>query len=892
MLKLVEGRGANVSSGLSAADFTRLAANGFGEPQNAYVHSMAYFRDQIYAGTSRHSMALLKLFPPLAPPAMDPWPVKVPGSVEDLDMRGQIWRCQVKDGKFEKIHVSPEIKGKNGKKVPRDLGYRGMAVFQGRSDREPALYVASISTVLRGTAAHILRSLDGVNFEVVSEPGLGNPNISTFRALAVFDHHLFAPPAGEGVTFNSNKASVIMRCADPLKKKWEPACEPGFGDPTNYGIFEMVVFNEHLYAGTFNHFHGYQIWKTPATGSKPCRWTKVIAGGAYRGSLNEIAMSLCVHNGALYVGSAIQNGGFDRYNFVGPAAGEVIRLYPDDSWELLVGTPRQTPEGMKYPLSGLGPGFDNVFAGYIWRMTVHDGWLYTSTFDWSVFLPYAGRPSRTAKRMMHGLGVDQIVKTGGGFDLWRTQDGINWIPVTQNGMGNPYNYGARTLVSTPRGLFVGTANPFGPEVAAKISTGAVYIPNPDGGAEVWLGRPAGQHQLEGRELKELMNGRGAVDTIVIRQGRGAANAVAKSRKGKAAAASKKAAKKSAKKSAAKTPRVLLTGAGGFIGSHVLDQLLEQEERVRVFDLPGAVKNVKQPERVEIVAGNLTDEASLGQAVRGIETVYHLAALLPGSSETDLRSINVKGTENLLRACGEAGTVRRFVFTSSVAVYAGAFQPDEWPLHENSPQGLARPENLRNYGRSKMAGENLVRQYAKEFGFEYVILRPATCYGIGSKYAEDLVQSALASPMLNHGRASGMTLQLVHVKDLAEVIARAASRAEATNEIFNVAGTEAYTYGNIVALIRRLAGTTDGSMLLPDRSRIWQRYRFAYDVTKAQRQLDFKPRVAMQEGMAELLAARDGQKRVKPRAPHEGVQHSPFNRMARRGFRRRFPNRFR
>jgi nucleoside-diphosphate-sugar epimerase len=885
MLKLVEGSSAGFSSGLSAADFTRLAANGFGEPQNAYVHSMAYFRDQIYAGTSRHSMALLKLFPPLAPPAMDPWPVNVPGSVEDLDMRGQIWRCQVSEGKFEKIHVSPEIKGKNGKMVPRDLGYRGMAVFQGRSDPEPALYVASISTVLRGTAAHILRSLDGVNFEIVSEPGLGNPNISTFRALAVFDNHLFAPPAGEGVTFNSNKASVIMRCADPLKKKWEPACEPGLGDPTNYGIFEMVVFNDHLYAGTFNHFHGYQVWKTPATGSKPCRWTKVIEGGAHRGSLSEIAMSLCVHNGALYVGSAIQNGGFDRYNFVGPAAGEVIRIYPDDTWELLVGTPRRTPDGMRYPLSGLGPGFDNVFAGYIWRMTVHDGWLYTSTFDWSVFLPYAGRPSRTAKRMMHGLGVDQIVKMGGGFDLWRTQDGVNWIPVTQNGLGNPYNYGARTLVSTPQGLFVGTANPFGPEVAAKISTGSVYIPNPDGGAEVWLGRPSRQPQLEGRELKELTNGRGAVDTISIRQGRGAANAVAKSRKGKAAASKK------ARKSAAKPPRVLVTGAGGFIGSHVLDQLLELEERVRVFDLPGAVKNIEQPERVEVLTGDLMDEAALAKAVRGVEIVYHLAGLMPGSSETDLRRVNVKGTENLLRACAEAGTIRRFVFTSSVAVYAGAFTPEEWPINENSQLDLAWPEDLGKYGRSKIAAEVLLKQYSKEFDFEYTILRPSTCYGVGGSHVEELVQQILKNPQLGHGPAAELTRQLIHIRDLSDVIVRAGTRPAAANEIFTVAGGEAYTFANIASLIRRLNGTPGRPGLLPDRSRIWQRYRFAYDLSKAQSKLDFKPRVMMQEGMSELLASLDGERAGDAGEVDEAERRMPFQRGPQRKFNRRFQKRF-
>ncbi len=822
--------------GLSAADFTRIAANGFGDPQNAYVHSMAYFNDQIYAGTTRHSMALLKLFPPNEPPAMNPWPVKVPDSVEDLDMRGQIWRWKPAAGRWDKVHTSPLIKGKNKKKVPRELGYRGMAVFQGRSDREPALYVGSMSTVLRGTAARILRSVDGERFTPVSEPGLGNPNISTFRALLAFDDHLFAPPAGEGITFNSNRASVIMRSDDPVKGGWEAACAPGFGDPTNNGIFEMVIFNDHLYAGTFNNFKGYQIWRTPATGGSPCRWEKIIEHGAHRGNLNEIAMSMCVFDGALYVGSAIQNGGYDRNNMVGPAAGEIIRIYPDNSWELIVGTPRRTPEGMKYPLSGMGPGFNNIFAGYIWRMAVHDGYLYASTFDWSVFLSYAGRPSRPARRMMRGLSVEQIIKRGGGFELWRTRDGVNWMLVTQNGLGNPYNYGARTLVSTPYGLFLGTANPFGPEVAAQLSTGHVYIPNPYGGAEVWLGNP--QRRNEGAKAPDMGDRQ-----IVVRQGAGAAF---KSRRPGRSGRRVKQEEKPA--------RVLITGGAGFIGSRVLKRLLEGEGRVRIFDLPKAVGNIVESAQLEISAGSLTEQEELDEAVRGVETVYHLAALLPGSSYADLRKVNVKGTENLLRACGRAGSVRRFVFTSSVSVYEGAFLPDEWPLTEFSPLAPRGPVNLRNYGASKVACENLVRRYAKEFNFDFVMLRPTICYGVGSKFAEDLIRWVLNNPNAGLGRQGSRIMQLVHVDDLAEAIVQAGSSPEATNEVFNVAGVESFTVRFMANLIRRLAGQTNPSMLRPDRSRTWQRYVSIYDITKAESTFGFSPRVSMHEGFAELVDA--------------------------------------
>jgi hypothetical protein len=486
----IEARDERVSpEGLTALDFTRLAANGFGDAQNSYAHSMAEYRNHLYVGTSRHLLALLKLFPPPEAATLDPWPVKVPDSVEQLDLSAQIWRYRYDSAQWEHLHTSPVINGRNGKPVSRDLGYRGMAVFQGQSDPSPALYVSALSSSGRGTGARILRSSDGVQFEPVSQPGLGNPNVSTFRSLVAFDGHLFAAPAGEGTTWNTTRAPIILRSADPLQDDWQLACTPGFGDPTNAGIFEMEIFNDHLYAATFNHALGYQIWKTPATGTQPCRWTKVIERGAYRGNLSEMAMSLCVFDNALYVGSGLQNGGYDRTYRIGPAAGEVIRIFPDDSWELVIGLQRDTPRGLKEPIGRMGPGFDNFFNGYIWRMAVHRGWLYVGTFDWSVFLPYAQRQRMLVwmQKHVYEFGVENIVKQQGGFDLWKTRDGAHWSPVTLTGFGNPYNYGVRTMVSSPLGLFVGTANPFGPEVPARLAGGWTYVPNPNGGAEVWLG---------------------------------------------------------------------------------------------------------------------------------------------------------------------------------------------------------------------------------------------------------------------------------------------------------------------------------------------------------------------------------------------------------------------
>ena len=86
--------------------------------------------------------------------------------------------------------------------------------------------------------------------------------------------------------------------------------------------------------------------------------------------------------------------------------------------------------------------------------------------------------------IVNHLGEQFILDRLSGFDLYRSFDGENWVPVSTNGMGNPYNMGLRTMASTPHGLFLGTANPFGPKVIPI--NGDKYIHNPRGGCEVFF----------------------------------------------------------------------------------------------------------------------------------------------------------------------------------------------------------------------------------------------------------------------------------------------------------------------------------------------------------------------------------------------------------------------
>jgi hypothetical protein len=471
-----------IHPGLHRRDFRRIAHGGFGDGLNAYAHSMAWFDGYLYVGTTRGNFPFMKARLPIG---MDVWPVECPEDPYSLDMGAEIWRYEPVEDRWERVFKSPVIVGSHGRPIPRELGLRGMVVYQGRREQRPALFVSTWSPA-RGPGPLILRSEDGRHFQPTCEPGLAGLPVTTIRTICEFKGRMFTTPAGSrGGNPNVSSHSVVYESADPARGGWEPVSDFGFGDARNKTVFEMCAFAGHLYVGTFN-LDGYEVWRSTCEGERPYRWERVLERGGYRGRLNQCTLSMTPFKGALYIGSGIQGGGIDTQNRVGPAPPELIRLFPDGHWDLLVGETRDTPEGPKHALSGYLAGFDNFFNGYFWRMCEHDGWLYLGTFEWSSLLGYANRRRwpETFVNIVNRISPQTILENQSGFDLYRSFDGENWVPVTTNGMDNPYNMGLRTMVSCPAGLFLGTANPFGPRIMPLGSDR--YVRNERGGCEVHL----------------------------------------------------------------------------------------------------------------------------------------------------------------------------------------------------------------------------------------------------------------------------------------------------------------------------------------------------------------------------------------------------------------------
>jgi hypothetical protein len=422
---------------LERARFTEIGRDGIGNPRSLVAQSMGYFDGALFLGVTHPSgdgpedAARILRYDPDA----STWEVVYESPLVEADENAAVHDVY-RGESSRKLGRGQE----KGGLVPRYRGFRGITQLA-NGHGEPLLFASTLSH----WGSQLLVSRDGRHFEEACEPGLGDPNVLSFRATLGFRDKLFIAPVGtvrEGVMDrNFGDVARLFVSDDPMSRQWHDAMEPGFGDPTNLSVFAIAAFDDHVYAGTGNPERGFELWKTRAQGQPPYQWKRVLTRGAWRYNVNETTASMTAFNGALYVGSGLPGLGYDKAHDVGPAAAELIRVWPDDSWDLLVGASRFTPDGLKIPASLRGPGYDDADNSAMWAMAPYDGVLYVGTHHCKAFHDALG-------------GRDSI---GGGFQLWASADGEDWDAVTMDGFGDVFATGVRTLLPTPAGLFLGTS---------------------------------------------------------------------------------------------------------------------------------------------------------------------------------------------------------------------------------------------------------------------------------------------------------------------------------------------------------------------------------------------------------------------------------------------------
>lgn len=241
--------------------------------------------------------------------------------------------------------------------------------------------------------------------------------------------------------------------------------------------------------------------------------------------------------------------------------------------------------------------------------------------------------------------------------------------------------------------------------------------------------------------------------------------------------------------------VLITGATGFVGSHLVEALASRGVRIRALVRETSDVSLLRAHGAELVLGSLEDRGTLERAVDGVEAVFHLAALTYARTEDELVRVNGAGTRALVDAVLAARSrPRRFVYLSSLA--AAGPSVDGRPVHAGES-----PRPLTAYGRAKLEGERACLDAGAEIGA--VALRAPAVYGPRDREMLRFFRYA-ARGILPLPAGPERPVQLVHARDLAEALVRVASGGVATG-VYHVAEPRVYTWTEVAGYFGRAVG---------------------------------------------------------------------------------------
>jgi dTDP-glucose 4,6-dehydratase len=303
-------------------------------------------------------------------------------------------------------------------------------------------------------------------------------------------------------------------------------------------------------------------------------------------------------------------------------------------------------------------------------------------------------------------------------------------------------------------------------------------------------------------------------------------------------------------------RVLVTGAAGFIGSHLAEHLARSGADVRAFvrytsrNDYGWLESLPNDalDHIEVFRGDLENPEAVGEAVAGCETVFHLGALIPipysYRHPREFVASNVVGTLNVLEALRRADDAPRLVHTSSSEVYGTTSSP---AIDENHP---LRPQSP--YAATKVAADQLVLSYHRSFGTRAVLARPFNTFGprqSARAVLPTIITQALTADVVNLGAVS-TTRDFVYVSDTVAGFVACGDAPGVEGEILNFGTGIEIPVAKVVELVLGLVGrdlpvVTDDERLRPAGSEV---ERLIADSTKAHRLLGWQPQTTFEDAL--------------------------------------------
>jgi len=307
-------------------------------------------------------------------------------------------------------------------------------------------------------------------------------------------------------------------------------------------------------------------------------------------------------------------------------------------------------------------------------------------------------------------------------------------------------------------------------------------------------------------------------------------------------------------------KVLVTGAGGFIASHLVETLVAGGARVRAFVRynsrgdPGLLTQlpVQSLAEVELIAGDLRDAAAVALAVRGCEYVFHLGALIaiPYSylHPVEVVETNVLGTLNVLMAA-RAGGVERVVHTSTSEVYGTALRV---PIDESHPLQGQSP-----YAASKIGADKLAESFYCAYDLPVVTLRPFNTYGPRQStraVIPTIITQLLAGDTLRLGSLDTRR-DFTYVSDTVDGFLKVARTTAIEGQSFNLGVGQDVSVGELAQTLMELIGKPvqilqEEERLRPQKSEV---LRLLSDNRKARQALGWAPQVALRDGLQQTIA---------------------------------------